>query len=406
LRSAPAALLLTGILAAPASARRLPAYGGEIAVHTSVPIGVGRLLDPTVAVAEPSGTGVVVRGSHPRVDVAASLRACAEARAGWLDRLGVRLTIVGEATVASVDAVPGVGALPLLLSTCDAVGREGGTLGAFARGGSASDDSRGDLGARPFLDRIVRTAERADADVAPADEGAFGLPFPLPDVYLLVPNEAARAQDALRWSTEGGRRQFALGLRADLLVAATFGGRGGPGASLLPPGAGPVRPVEWAGETAPTLDLPADTPLGEVQLAAAGDRWTRELTDRVALLLRAAGARAVFRPAEAGPTVEGGSMLTVFRVAPASGDPGLAMLHTLAVAGLDVPTADARSLLAPTLADRVAAARTIEGRLVDAGAVMPLAWVQRSLAVNPRLRGIELREDGSIGLDGAWLEPP
>lgn len=423
------------LIAAPAGAARAPDTGGTVAVHaaevdadalssalTSAPLlePSSLRLGPVEAAAWPAlSTGqrsrfltdlapeadgaVWVLTPAPRIgseSLSDSIRGCL---AGWpgealaAAEVDVRFDVTSSGVRVGLTAP--VPAFPLLLEGCP------GPAGAFAPDGDDRWLHRADApGGRPYLDGValVGSAARADLDLSPVSTAGEQLVAPWPDVWFLVPDEAARAADPWTLAADGGVARFHGDLAADLILAVRRGGRGASTRVLLPPGVAPDRPLS----PAPTGDSPPLTlrplPAGSPRLAllrSTADELTADLEARLALLLRARGWGVGDAGADT-PTAR------IVQWRPPTADPGLATLLLAAEFGFPLTPRDTGGLLAADPADRASTALTVEQRWLDAGRAVPLLTAARTITVNPSLRGVRIRGDGLPVLDDAWWVDP
>lgn len=449
------------LLSAAALARRAPSPGGAVVValppelapafleaHTFVPLLTPRdereLVDDAgldvvegapgqrstvlrAIVREEGGRRWRLRGRAPVADVAYAVGRCLEGAgerrfaATALTAAGVtpEVGVVGDEVV--VDFSRPVGVLPELLTWCPLRPALGGPTGPYALQATGRLAWRsGSFEAPPLLGAIElrgplssgNSNERADVIVGPgADVGAGAtLLSPWPDVIALVQREDTAEDDpfGLR-DAEGGLPAFRQALRADLLAAAWAAGRGGSTEQLLPPGVAPARPLSttspFTGAQAAPLSLspvPPDAPRLTLQVQD-GDVLKDAVAERLAVLLRARKTLLDVRR-----TVGGGVDAELVRWRPPSRDAALSLLSFVGEReALAREPAVERALADPRLLDgdaatRLAAALVLERALLESRLVVPLIVVERTVTVDPDLRGVVLRGDGVPLLDGAW----
>ncbi|MCO4770315.1 MAG: hypothetical protein KDA24_09820 [Deltaproteobacteria bacterium] len=338
--------------------------------------------------------------------LAGILAACLSGSDAWparaLRAAGTEVTVgtAGERVTLSFSSP--VGAVLALLRGC--ASPDGPFLAAGDSGWTANPAA---AGGRPHLDTVTVVTTPGEAALLAATSGAAGelLVAPWPDVWLLVPDEAAKDADPLDLGVAGeGLSRFSDELAADLILAVHRGGRGAATTHLLPPGVAPARSMAVALGRAPAppltlLPLPADAPSLRVAHQAA-DELAGALLERLALLLRARGW------AVTGAESKGAPAAHIVRWRPSTPDTGLALLTLAADLDLPLPPDSAEGLLSATRAERTSAALTIERQWLDARLVVPLLTAERTLTVSPRLVGVRVRGDGAPVLDDAWWVSP
>lgn len=281
--------------------------------------------------------------------------------------------------------------------------------------------SEGELVARPSPDgrealigRIVleRSADRADLQLDAATSTSQGDQIPAPsDVVLLlapVSEDSGDPGDPLGLGALSTEQRSAR-LAVQPLLTGLHLGRGGPAATLLPPGLGPswrlphsaTRPSTpgGPGAAAPEIQLAEATVSGGPSVRIdwpEDDPLLTEVAERLALLARSAGL-----PCTAGP---GGYQLLRFR--PSSSDPALALLELAALspdlAKLGGPLVSAKDLLSLSPSARALAAINLERHWLSTGKVVPLMTTQHWFATKQRLHGVEVGPSGTPSLLRAW----
>jgi hypothetical protein len=435
-----AGLLATGLAAAPALARRLPAPGGRVSValpeflrrdfvaaHRSRSwnegIGASRASTDfrTWVLENPWGLrGLRLALEHcleggrggtagPARDVAEPWPARALRTAGAIPRFAV-----GGSELLLHFAEP-VGVVPELLRGCSVAGPEGGETPFVALGDAPLEsilrlpDSQRFLRPpdyAPFLDGIDLVSLPSPADVRPGDPSGdpagsqVGTQLAaLPDVVLLLPPPAFGSASADPLDLLHKYPDFRKNLAPSLLLAVFHGGRGLAADGILPPGLGPSRPLPspepaLASEAPLRLDpLPPGAPRLHIEHDAA-DPLLRGTVERLAVLLRARGWALTERSDAAAPAWR------LLRWRAPSEDPALSLLSLAAELGL--PGASTPALLDADPARRAVAAVELERAWIESRRVVPLMFADRWWVLHPQLRGVRIRVDGIPLLDSAF----
>lgn len=369
-----------------------------------------------------------LRARAPVADLAHAVGRCLEGRserrfaATALAAAGVSpdVEVVGDEVLVTFSRP--VGVLPELLTWCPLRPALGGPTGPYALQATGRLAWRsGSFEAPPLLGAIELRGplssgsanERADVIVGPgADVGAGAtLLSPWPDVIALVQREDTADDDpfGLR-DAEGGLPAFRQALRADLLAAAWAAGRGGSTEQLLPPGVAPARPLSTTGlftgaQAAPLSLSPVSPDAPRLSLLVQdGDVLKDAVAERLAVLLRARKTLLDVRRRPGGAVADA----ELVRWRPPSRDAALSLLSFVGERDdLGREPAVERALADPRLLDgdaatRLAAALVLERALLESRLVVPLVVIERTVTVDPDLRGVVLRGDGVPLLDGAW----
>jgi len=410
--------------------------GGDVATpgapeHTSNVIAE---LEPVTTAGEVLGTSWRLRAWAPAPDVAHAVTRCLAPHAvpgsktprttfasAVLAAAGVTVEVVGRHEDVVVRFNKPVFVVAELLTACPLRPASGAPTGPYAVQAPGRLAWRsGSYEAPPLLGAIelrgpLTGSERADVVVAHGESSLSAgatLLSPWPDVIALVQEPDTVVSDPLGLADDEGAGLFSFrqGLRADLLAATWGAGRGGPTEALLPPGVAPARPLPPPPASAPSLPLalvplPRDAP--RVTLAVgADDALSDAVAERLAVLLR--GRRTLLEVKRGEQGKSGSADVELVRWRPPSRDAAVSLLAFVgARAGLlnepavQKATADAR-LLGADPAQRLGAALALERALLDERLVVPLIVVDRSIVVDPDLRGVILRGDGVPLLDGAW----
>ena len=154
--------------------------------------------------------------------------------------------------------------------------------------------------------------------------------------------------------------------------------------------------------------LPPNAPRVSVR-QAANDPLVDGVVERLAVLLRTRGEALEPSPADREPLAEG---IEILRWRPPTTDAALALL-SLAGRRPELATdvavqkalGDAR-LLSERSEERLVAALALERALLQSFAVVPLLTAERWFAIDPDLRGVQLRADGvPLMADAYWGNP-
>lgn len=308
-----------------------------------------------------------------------------------------------------------VGPLPELLSGCLARADGAGPTGAYAEVGPAVLAGRkGNPEGPPLLSIVELRPLGGAADLIAGSPlpAAARVQFALvPDVVLLLQSPRARADDPFGLERTGGEAAFQGGLGAELLLAVYGSGQGRPAEGVLPPGIAPARPLaKRTAEPSPSplalLPLPVTAPRLALRVPAA-DPLLDGVSDRLAVLLRARGIR-IDPTSAADQSLEDGIELLRWR--PETQDPALALLalagrRPALLASLPRTAFVDRRLLSEKVAERLEGALALERAFIETRVAVPLMTAERWFAVDPQLRGVQIRADGIPLLDDAyWWE--